>query len=187
MDWGCGICTGKLLASIGPMRAASSLAAQARLVASTTAATPPPTTAPERSSTPSTCTATGRRWIAVLQQWCTCAACNARARGVRSVRCPPAPGCRFYVVGMGSGTWNESAVATYNLANPILRDTLTLLVRGRQASQSRPASPGQRFRQGHPGCTPHHTTARRLPCVRCGAGRPLPDCQPHVRLDSHPL
>ena len=36
-------------------------------------------------------------------------------------------GGHFWLVGMGMGNWTEDSVETYNLENPILRDTATVL------------------------------------------------------------
>ena len=35
-----------------------------------------------------------------------------------------------WVVGHGTGNWDESAIASYNLVNPVRRDTATLLPYG---------------------------------------------------------
>lgn len=40
---------------------------------------------------------------------------------------PARAGGHFYVVGMGLGVWSEANVSSYNLVNPPLRDTATVM------------------------------------------------------------
>jgi len=59
-------------------------------------------------------------------------------------------GHSFYVVGMGNGTFDEkNDVGTYNLVNPVRRDTLALLPLGWTAF---------RFRANNPGVWSYHCT-----------------------------
>ena len=58
-------------------------------------------------------------------------------------------GHEFYIIGQGMGTYTEEDVSSFNLVNPVLRDTLSVWNLGWTAI---------RFKAGNPGVWPFHCT-----------------------------
>lgn len=72
---------------------------------------------------------------------------------------------------MGPGTWNNSAVSSYNLKDPILRDTVTVmpdsvltanLTSGWTAIRFEAHNPGVWVREDRGGCVRCASDARRV-------------------------
>jgi len=63
-------------------------------------------------------------------------------------------GHRFWVVGVGNGTWSPSDVATYNTKNPVYRDTATVFMDGTTSETA--GWLAVRFIVDNPGVWPFH-------------------------------
>jgi L-ascorbate oxidase len=77
------------------------------------------------------------------------------ARGGREQHPFHLHGHRFWVVGTGNGTWDESKVAEYNLADPVYRDTATVFSDG-AATADTAGWVALRFVTENPGAWPFH-------------------------------